>query len=171
MITIYKKAFIIKKMNKEDENKSKYETFILSLKQKISIDEESLAKYQKNIKQKEQLEDYIRTQIELNKCLEKKAKFNIDNEIFVEGRYCKTNTIIINIGLDVFIEIDNERALHIIKKQKEILLRKRELLLKEIIKNKAYLKLTKDLSNQLSNHETMNKNIINKTKNINSITI
>ena len=71
----------------------------------------------------------------------------------------------------MFVEIDNESAIHIIKKQKAILERKKELLLKEIIKNKAYLKLTKDLSNQLSNHETMNKNEINKTKNINSITI
>ena len=158
-------------MNKEEENKSKYQNFILSLNQKISIDEQSLAKYQKQIKQKEQLEDYIKIQTELNKCIEKKAKINIDNEIFVEGKYCKTNTIIINIGLDVFVEIDNESAIHIIKKQKAILERKKELLLKEIIKNKAYLKLTKDLSNQLSNTETMNKNEINKTKNINSITI
>ena len=158
-------------MNKEEENKSKYQNFILSLNQKISIDEQSLAKYQKQIKQKEQLEDYIKIQTKLNKCIEKKAKINIDNEIFVEGKYCKTNTIIINIGLDVFVEIDNESAIHSIKKQKAILERKKELLLKEIIKNKAYLKLTKDLSNQLSNHETMNKNEINKTKNINSITI
>ena len=38
-------------MNKEEENKSKYQNFILSLNQKISIDEQSLAKYQKQIKQ------------------------------------------------------------------------------------------------------------------------
>lgn len=159
-------------INEENSKSSlQYENFIMSLKDKIAIDEKCLKGYQNNIEIREQLQNYIRIQTELNNSTNNNTKINIGNGIFVDGKYKSNQKIIINIGLDVYVEIDNESALNIIKKQKDILLRKSELIKKEIIKNQSYLKLTKDLSTQLSTHQTLNKEEEPKAKNINSIAI
>ena len=57
--------------------------------------------------------------------------------------------MIFNIGLDVYVEMDYDQVEKILIKRKDIIVKRAELLKAEMIKNKSYYKLTKDLSNQL----------------------
>lgn len=162
-------------MNSENENPnlSPYNNFMSSLTQKITVDEQLYETYQKKIFNINELQGYIETQEKLtNKELNKQIKINIGDGIFVDAIHPPSKTIILNIGLNYYAEIEHDKAKAILEKQKTILLKKSELLQKEIIKNKSYFKLTKDLSNQLDTHQKFSDTQEEKVKsNISSINI
>lgn len=159
---------------KEQSGLEQYDTFLGSLNQKLQIDEKQYETYLQKIKDYDNLYNYI----QMNKKIsisDNITKLNIGNGVFVEAKIPKSNNIIFNIGLDIYVELDYEQAEKIILKRKEMNVKRAELLRNEIIKNKSYYKLTKDLSNQLKLEKTNETSEImqNKEKksNDNSINI
>ena len=69
-----------------------------------------------------------------------------------------SKSIIVNIGLNVYIDLPYEDAKKVIIKQKDIIEKKIYLLEKEIIKNKSYIKLTKTLSETLKKQQLLDGN-------------
>ena len=135
-----------------------YDLFISSLKQKINIDENSIQTLKKKIKSMTQLIDYLNTLIHLNKTSHE-IEIDIGNGVYVKSKQdTSSKTIIINIGVNVYIELPYEEAKEIIFKQKDIIEKKIYLIEKEIIKNKSYIKLTQSLSQSLKKHQLLEGN-------------
>ena len=135
-----------------------YDLFISSLKQKINIDENSIQTLKKKSKSMTQLIDYINTLIKLNKTSHE-IEIDIGNGIYVKSKKdSSSKSIIINIGVNVYIELPYEEAKEIIFKQKDIIEKKIYLIEKEIIKNKSYIKLTQILSQSLKKHQLLEGN-------------
>ena len=111
-------------MNSENENPnlSPYNNFMSSLTQKITVDEQLYETYQKKIFNINELQSYIETQEKLtNKELNKQIKINIGDGIFVDAIHPPSKTIILNIGLNYYAEIEHDKAKAILEKQKTIL--------------------------------------------------
>ena len=135
-----------------------YDLFISSLKQKINIDENSIENFKKKSKSMTQLIDYINTLIKLNKTSHE-IEIDIGNGVYVKSKQdTSSKTIIINIGVNVYIELPYEEAKEIIFKQKDIIEKKIYLIEKEIVKNKSYIKLTQSLSQSLKKHQLLEGN-------------
>ena len=135
-----------------------YDLFISSLKQKINIDENSIKNFKKKSKSMTQLIDYINTLIKLNKTSHE-IEIDIGNGVYVKSKQdTSSKTIIINIGVNVYIELPYEEAKEIIFKQKDIIEKKIYLIEKEIVKNKSYIKLTQSLSQSLKKHQLLEGN-------------
>ena len=135
-----------------------YDLFISSLKQKINIDENSIESLKKKSKSMTQLIDYINTLIKLNKTSHE-IEIDIGNGVYVKSKQdTSSKTIIINIGVNVYIELPYEEAKEIIFKQKDIIEKKIYLIEKEIVKNKSYIKLTQSLSQSLKKHQLLEGN-------------
>ena len=116
-----------------------YDLFISSLKQKINIDENSIQTLKKKIKSMTQLIDYLNTLIHLNKTSHE-IEIDIGNGIYVKSKKdSSSKSIIINIGVNIYIDLPYENA-------------------KEIIKNKSYIKLTQILSQSLKKHQLLEGN-------------
>ena len=154
-----------------------YDLFISSLKQKINIDENSIQTLKKKIKSMTQLIDYLNTLIHLNKTSHE-IEIDIGNGIYVKSKKdSSSKSIIINIGVNIYIDLPYENAKEIIFKQKDIIEKKIYLIEKEIIKNKSYIKLTQTLSQSLKKHQLLegnydeNKEIEDITNTISSINI
>ena len=154
-----------------------YDLFISSLKQKINIDENSIQTLKKKIKSMTQLIDYLNTLIHLNKTSHE-IEIDIGNGIYVKSKKdSSSKSIIINIGVNIYIDLPYENAKEIIFKQKDIIEKKIYLIEKEIIKNKSYIKLTQILSQSLKKHQLLegnydeNKEIEDITNTISSINI
>ncbi len=135
-----------------------YDLFISSLKQKINIDENSIENFKKKSKSMTQLIDYINTLIKLNKTSHE-IEIDIGNGVYVKSKQdTSSKTIIINIGVNVYIELPYKEAKEIIFKQKDIIEKKIYLIEKEIVKNKSYIKLTQNLSQSLKKHQLLEGN-------------
>ena len=135
-----------------------YDLFISSLKQKINIDENSIQTLKKKIKSMTQLIDYLNTLIHLNKTSHE-IEIDIGNGIYVKSKKdSSSKSIIINIGVNIYIDLPYEDAKKVIIKQKDIIEKKIYLLEKEIIKNKSYIKLTQILSQSLKKHQLLEGN-------------
>ena len=135
-----------------------YDLFISSLKQKINIDENSIQTLKKKIKSMTQLIDYLNTLIHLNKTSHE-IEIDIGNGIYVKSKKdSSSKSIIINIGVNIYIDLPYENAKEIIFKQKDIIEKKIYLIEKEIIKNKSYIKLTQILSQSLKKHQLLEGN-------------
>ena len=154
-----------------------YDLFISSLKQKINIDENSIESLKKKSKSMTQLIDYINTLIKLNKTSHE-IEIDIGNGVYVKSKQdTSSKSIIINIGVNVYIDLPYEEAKEIILKQKDIIEKKIYLIEKEIIKNKSYIKLTQTLSQSLKKHQLLegnydeNKEIEDITNSISTINI
>lgn len=154
-----------------------YDLFISSLKQKINIDENSIESLKKKSKSMTQLIDYINTLIKLNKTSHE-IEIDIGNGVYVKSKQdTSSKSIIINIGVNVYIDLPYEEAKEIILKQKDIIEKKIYLIEKEIIKNNSYIKLTQTLSQSLKKHQLLegnydeNKEIEDITNTISSINI
>jgi prefoldin subunit 5 len=79
-----------------------------------------------------------------------KCKINL----MIHSKYRNSqNKIIINIGADVYLEVEYKQALVIIERNLIILSKKQQLLNDQIIKNKAYYKLTLNLIEKLKNEK------------------
>ncbi len=61
------------------------------------------------------------------------------------------NKIIMNIGSEVYLEVENKQALIIIENKLILLNKKFQILEEQIIKNKAYYKLTVSLIDRIRN--------------------
>ena len=135
-----------------------YDLFISSLKQKINIDENSIQTLKKKIKSMTQLIDYLNTLIHLNKTSHE-IEIDIGNGIYVKSKKdSSSKSIIINIGVNIYIDLPYENAKEIIFKQKDIIEKKIYLIEKEIVKNKSYIKLTQILSQSLKKHQLLEGN-------------
>ncbi|MCQ2816001.1 MAG: prefoldin subunit 3 [archaeon] len=150
-----------------EENQKKYSSFASSLDQKIYLAELSYEKLEQKFKSYENLEKFISKNIQEKKEL-KGREMNIDigKGIYVQSKLL-TNNIIIELGYDIYIEASLEEALPIVKKQKDILERKLTLIRQEIIKNKAYGKLTKILSEELNKINDKDERMNTKINSIN----
>lgn len=153
----------------EEKKQNKYEDFVTSLKQKIKIDESAYLQYKTKVNSISALESYIEVHSKVPTAVP--MKIDIGNGVFVESKRINSK-IILNIGLDYFVEVSYEEAKPLLARQKKLYETKISFLQKEIIKNKAYMKLTKDLSNQLSmvtkeNEKTEVKNLTDKVNTIN----
>jgi prefoldin subunit 5 len=138
-----------KEITQHEENSEldQYDVFLNSLNQKIEIDQKQYEVYMQKIKDFDNLYDYI----QMTKNMEgvKESKLNIGKGVFVEAKIPFNKKMIFNIGLDIYVEMDYDQVEKILIKRKDIIVKRSELLKGEIIKNKSYYKLTKDLSNQL----------------------
>lgn len=72
--------------------------------------------------------------------------------IYKINNFSNTNTIIINIGCDVYIETSYKEALEIINKKHTIMNNRILLLTDQILKNKTYIKLTLNLLEQIKDN-------------------
>ncbi len=135
-----------------------YDLFSSSLKQKIKIDERAIEKFQKKSKAMLELINYIDTLIKLDK-ESYEIEADIGKGIFVKAiQNTSSKSLIVNIGLNVYIDLPYEDAKKVIIKQKDIIEKKIYLLEKEIIKNKSYIKLTKTLAETLKKQQILDGN-------------
>ena len=135
-----------------------YDLFSSSLKQKINIDERAIEKFQKKSKAMSELINYIDTLIKLDK-ESYEIEADIGKGIFVKAiQNTSSKSIIVNIGLNVYIDLPYEDAKKVIIKQKDIIEKKIYLLEKEIIKNNSYIKLTKNLAETLKKQQLLDGN-------------
>ena len=71
----------------------------------------------------------------------------------------------INIGKDIYIDLTFPEAIENLLNQQKIIDKKIIVLKNEIIKNKAYKKLTKGMNETLVKHQLLEGNLIQKEKN------
>ena len=133
--------------HEENRELDQYDVFLNSLNQKIEIDQTQYEVYMQKIKDFDNLYNYIQRTKNIEGV--KESKLNIGNGVFVEAKIPLNKKMIFNIGLDVYVEMDYDQVEKILIKRKDIIVKRAELLKAEMIKNKSYYKLTKDLSNQL----------------------
>lgn len=139
-------------------SKKDYDLFVSSLKQKINIDEKAIEKFKKKVKSMTELINYIETLIKIDKDSHE-IEANIGKGVFVKAiQNTSSKSIIVNIGINIYVDLPYEEAIKVILKQKDITEKKIYLLEKEIIKNKSYIKLTKTLSESLKKHQLLDGN-------------
>ena len=151
------------------ENNKNVNSFIKDLENKIIIDEKKLEEFEKQKQNIIGLIDYIKN---LQGLLMKPEtdegsiiKCNIGNGIYMNGKLNKKNKkIIINIGHNVYVEMDYPEAIDNLLNQKKIIEKRILLVKKELVKNRAYIKLTKGINETLIKHQLLEGNLVQNEK-------
>ena len=151
------------------EKNKNVDSFINDLENKIILDEKKLDEYEKQKQNIIGLIEYIKNlQVLLMKPETEEGsiiKFNIGNGIYMDGKLNKENKkIIINIGHDVYVDMDYPEAIENLLIQQKIIEKRILLVKKELIKNKSYIKLTKGINETLIKHQLLEGNLVKKEK-------
>ena len=145
------------------------DSFINDLENKIILDEKKLEEFEKQKQNIIGLIEYIKNlQVLLMKPETEEGsiiKCNIGNGIYMDGKLNKENKkIIINIGHNVYVDMDYPEAIENLLLQQKIIEKRILLVKKELIKNKSYIKLTKGINETLIKHQLLEGNLVKKEK-------
>ena len=151
------------------EKNKNVDSFINDLENKIIIDEKKLEELEKQKQNIIGIIEYIKNlQVLLMKPETEEGsiiKCNIGNGIYMDGKLNKENKkIIINIGHDVYVDMDYPEAIENLLIQQKIIEKRILLVKKELIKNKSYIKLTKGINETLIKHQFLEGNLVQKDK-------
>ena len=151
------------------EKNKNVDSFINDLENKIILDEKKLEEFEKQKQNIIGLIEYIKNlQVLLMKPETEEGsiiKCNIGNGIYMDGKLNKENKkIIINIGHNVYVDMDYPEAIENLLIQQKIIEKRILLVKKELIKNKSYIKLTKGINETLIKHQFLEGNLIQKEK-------
>ena len=151
------------------EKNKNVDLFINDLENKIILDEKKLEELEKQKQNIIGLIEYIKNlQILLMKPETEEGsiiKCNIGNGIYMDGKLNKENKkIIINIGHNVYVDMDYPEAIENLLLQQKIIEKRILLVKKELIKNKSYIKLTKGINETLIKHQFLEGNLVQKEK-------
>ena len=151
------------------EKNKNVDSFINDLENKIILDEKKLEEFEKQKQNIIGLIEYIKNlQVLLMKPETEEGsiiKCNIGNGIYMDGKLNKENKkIIINIGHDVYVDMDYPEAIENLLLQQKIIEKRILLVKKELIKNKSYIKLTKGINETLIKHQLLEGNLVQKEK-------
>ena len=151
------------------EKNKNVDSFINDLENKIILDEKKLEELEKQKQNIIGLIEYIKNlQILLMKPETEEGsiiKCNIGNGIYMDGKLNKENKkIIINIGHNVYVDMDYPEAIENLLLQQKIIEKRILLVKKELIKNKSYIKLTKGINETLIKHQFLEGNLVQKEK-------
>ena len=151
------------------EKNKNVDSFINDLENKIILDEKKLEEFEKQKQNIIGLIEYIKNlQVLLMKPETEEGsiiKCNIGNGIYMDGKLNKENKkIIINIGHNVYVDMDYPEAIENLLSQQKIIEKRILLVKKELIKNKSYIKLTKGINETLIKHQLLEGNLVQKEK-------
>ena len=151
------------------EKNKNVDSFINDLENKIILDEKKLEEFEKQKQNIIGLIEYIKNlQVLLMKPETEEGsiiKCNIGNGIYMDGKLNKENKkIIINIGHDVYVDMDYPEAIENLLNQQKIIEKRILLVKKELVKNKSYIKLTKGINETLIKHQFLEGNLVKKEK-------
>ena len=151
------------------EKNKNVDSFINDLENKIILDEKKLEEFEKQKQNIIGLIEYIKNlQVLLMKPETEEGsiiKCNIGNGIYMDGKLNKKNKkIIINIGHNVYVDMDYPEAIENLLIQQKIIEKRILLVKKELIKNKSYIKLTKGINETLIKHQLLEGNLVKKEK-------
>ena len=151
------------------EKNKNVDSFINDLENKIILDEKKLEEFEKQKQNIIGLIEYIKNlQVLLMKPETEEGsiiKCNIGNGIYMDGKLNKENKkIIINIGHDVYVDMDYPEAIENLLIQQKIIEKRILLVRKGLIKNKSYIKLTKGINETLIKHQLLEGNLVKKEK-------
>ena len=151
------------------EKNKNVDSFINDLENKIILDEKKLEEFEKQKQNIIGLIEYIKNlQVLLMKPETEEGsiiKCNIGNGIYMDGKLNKENKkIIINIGHDVYVDMDYPEAIENLLIQQKIIEKRILLVKKELVKNKSYIKLTKGINETLIKHQFLEGNLVQKEK-------
>ena len=153
------------------ENNNKVDFFIKDLEKKIILDEQKLEEMEKKKSNILGLIEYIKNlQVLLNEKNDNGSiiRCDIGDGVYINGKLNKKNKkILINIGKDVYVDLTFPEAIENLLSQQKMIDKKIIVLKNEIIKNKAYKKLTKGINETLVKHQLLEGNLIQKEKNQN----
>ena len=154
------------------ENNNKVDFFIKDLENKSILDEQKIEEMEKKKSNILGLIEYIKNlQVLLNEKDENGSiiRCDVGDGVYVNGKLNKKNkNILINIGKDIYIDLTFPEAIENLLNQQKIIDKKIIVLKNEIIKNKAYKKLTKGINETLLKHQLLEGNLIKKEENQNS---
>ena len=147
------------------ENNKNVNSFISDLENKIILDEKKLEDFEKQKKNISGLIEYIKN---LQVLLMKEdtdegsiIRCNIGNGIYMNGKLNKKNKkILINIGHDVYVDMDYPEAIENLLNQEKIIEKRIIIVKKELVKNKSYIKLTKGINETLIKHQLLEGNLV-----------
>ena len=147
------------------ENNKNVNSFISDLENKIILDEKKLEDFEKQKRNISGLIEYIKN---LQVLLMKEdtdegsiIRCNIGNGIYMNGKLNKKNKkILINIGHDVYVDMDYPEAIENLLNQEKIIEKRIIIVKKELIKNKSYIKLTKGINETLIKHQLLEGNLV-----------
>ena len=150
------------------ENNNKVDYFIKDLENKIILDEQKIEEMEKKKSNILGLIEYIKNlQVLLNEKDENGSiiRCDVGDGVYVNGKLNKKNkNILINIGKDIYIDLTFPEAIENLLNQQKIIDKKIIVLKNELIKNKAYKKLTKGINETLVKHQLLEGNLIQKEK-------
>ena len=151
------------------EKNKNVDSFINDLENKIILDEKKLEEFEKQKQNIIGLIEYIKNlQVLLMKPETEEGsiiKCNIGNGIYMDGKLNKKNKkIIINIGHNVYVDMDYPEAIENLLIQQKIIEKRILLVKKELVKNKSYIKLTKGINETLIKHQFLEGNLVQKDK-------
>ena len=146
--------------------------FIKDLENKIILDEKNLEDTEQKKQNITGLIEYIKyLQILLNNEKDDNGSIircDIGEGVFINGKLNKKNKkILINVGSDVYIDLTFPEAIDNLLEQKKIIEKKIVVIKNELIKNKAYIKLTKGINQTLLKHQLLEGNMLKNEKNNN----
>ena len=147
------------------ENNKNVNSFISDLDNKIIFDEKKLEDLEKQKTNILGLIEYIKN---LQFLLMKEdtdegsiIKCDIGNGIYMNGKLNKkSKNILINIGHDVYVDMNYPEAIDNLLNQEKIIEKRIIIVKKEIIKNKSYVKLTKGINDTLVKHQMLEGNLV-----------
>ena len=147
------------------EKNKNVDSFINDLENKIILDEKKLEEFEKQKQNIIGLIEYIKNlQVLLMKPEKEEGsiiKCNIGNGIYMNGKLNKKNKkILINIGHNVYVDMDYPEAIDNLLNQQKILETRILLVKKELVKNRAYIKLTKGINETLIKHQLLEGNLV-----------
>ena len=149
------------------ENNNNVDAFIKDLESKIIIDEKKVEELENKKNNIIGLIDYIKNlQVLLNNEKDENdsiIRFHIGDGIFVNGKLNKNNKkILINIGKNVYVDLTYPEAIDNLLSQQKVIEKRIILYKNELIKNRAYKKLTKGINETLVKHQLLEGNLIKK---------
>ena len=149
------------------ENNNNVDAFIKDLESKIILDEKKIEELENKKNNIIGLIDYIKNlQLLLNNEKDENGSIircDIGDGIFVNGKLNKNNKkILINIGKDVYVDLTYPEAIDNLLSQQKVIEKRIILHKNELIKNKAYKKLTKGINETLVKHQLLEGNLIKK---------
>ena len=156
------------------ENNNNVEAFIKDLESKIILDKKKIEELENKKNNIIGLIEYIKNlQVLLNNDKDENGSIircDIGDGIYINGKLNKNNKkILIDIGKDVYVDLTFPEAIDNLLSQQKVIEKRIILHKKELIKNRAYKKLTKGINETLLKHQLLEGNLIKKDeKNQNS---
>ena len=156
------------------ENNNNVEEFIKDLESKIILGEKKIEEFENKKNNIIGLIEYIKNlQVLLNNDKDENGSIircNIGDGVYINGKLNKNNKkILIDIGKDVYVDLTFPEAIDNLLSQQKVIEKRIILHKNELIKNRAYKKLTKGINETLLKHQLLEGNLIKKDeKNQNS---